>query len=70
MIFIRPVHKFDDSSSGVTAGIFTEDLTEVDYFKTILPDRIVNFFTTETIKYAHQAIYRYVNDNLPYSLKR
>jgi hypothetical protein len=45
-----------------------QDLTEVDYFKTMLPDHIVDVLTTETNRYAHQVISKY--DDLPYSLNR
>jgi hypothetical protein len=68
--FIPTVHEFDASSSGVKSGIPTEDLNEVDYFKTMVPYHIVDVLTTETNRYAHQVISKYDKDDFPYGLKR
>jgi hypothetical protein len=40
MAFILTVYIFNDTSSGIKLGIFNADSTEVDYFKTMLPDHI------------------------------
>jgi hypothetical protein len=52
-------HKFRVSSSDVKPGMFTEDTTEVEYFKIMLSDHTVHDFTTETNRYAHQVISKY-----------
>jgi hypothetical protein len=46
--FILRVHEFDTSNSNVKRGIFTEDSIEVDCFKTMLPDHIVDVVTRGT----------------------
>jgi hypothetical protein len=45
--FIPAVQEFDVSSSGVKPGIFTEDSTEASYFKTMLPEHILDVLTAE-----------------------
>lgn len=70
MNFISTVHDFDASSSCVKPSIFSEDATEMDCFKTMLHDHIVDVFTTETSRYEHQVISKYDKDDLPHSLKK
>jgi hypothetical protein len=47
MAFILRGNEFDTSSSGFKPGTSPEDLTEMGYFKTLLPDHTVDVFTTE-----------------------
>jgi hypothetical protein len=46
--FIQKFHDFGASGPGVKPDIFSEDLTEVDYFKTMLPCHIVDILTIDT----------------------
>lgn len=57
MNLIPAVHDFNASSSCVKPSIFSEDVTEMDCFKAMLPDHIVDVFTTETNRYEHQVTY-------------
>lgn len=70
MNLISAVHDFDASSACVKPSIFSEDATEMDCIKTMLPDYIVNVFTTEASRYEHQVISKYDKDDLPHSLKK
>jgi hypothetical protein len=51
MTFIPTVPEFN--VSGVKPAIFTEHSTEARYFKTMLPERILDVLTAETNKYTH-----------------
>jgi hypothetical protein len=56
MTFSLTVHESDGFSSGVKLSTFTEDSAEGDYFKTMLPDIIMDVFTTQTNIYANNRL--------------
>jgi hypothetical protein len=65
MSFIPAVHKFDNWGSGVKCVIFNEEWAEVDCFKTMFSDHIVNVSTTEANKCAYEVISKYSCEILP-----
>jgi hypothetical protein len=65
MIFFPTVYEFVASSSSVKLGVFIQDLTKLNCFKTLLPDHTVAVFITGASRYAYQVISKYgKGDNL------